>query len=122
MNTLRAALPAGILLLLVFAAPGLPAADPFVLPKEALVVSRDASGRTWALNGVMKQPLAAVRKTLTAAVLRSGYRLKHEIPLDEKGETHIILAFEKKGRETLILMMWSIDGRNTCFAYGEERK
>ena len=99
----------------------LAAAEPFVLPKEALILNRDDSGKTWALNGAMKKPLAETRRELTAAVTRSGYRFKHEIPVDAKGAEHLILSFVK-GNETLIVMLWAIDGKNTFFSYGVERK
>ena len=93
------------------------AADPFELPKETTIINRDDSGKTWALNGMLKTPLPAAAGILRAAILKAGFKLKHEIPMDETGKEHLILAFVKDG-ETLILMLWSPDDRNTFFSYG----
>ena len=93
------------------------AADPFELPKGTTVINKDASGKTWAFNGMLKAPLETTKKILKASVLKSGFKFKHEIPVDEKGKEHLILAFVK-GRKTLILMLWSTDGKNTFFSYG----
>ena len=93
------------------------AADPFELPKGTTVINKDASGRTWAFNGMLKSPLETTKNILKTSVLKSGFKLKHEIPMDEKGKEHLILAFVKD-KETLILMLWSPDGKNTFFSYG----
>ena len=109
-------------LLLFAASAALAAADPFVLPKEALVLCRDSSGRSWALNGVIRKPLAAGRKLLEEALRGSGYRLRHEIPVDAEGRQHFLLSFGKGG-ENLILMLWSSpDGGECFFSYGIDRK
>ena len=93
------------------------AADPFELPGGTTVVNRDASGKTWAFNGTIKAPLETTKKMLKAAIVKAGFKFKHEIPMDEKGKEHLLFAFVK-GKETLILMLWSPDGRTTCFSYG----
>lgn len=93
------------------------ASDLFVLPKDAKVINRDKTGKTWRVNAVLNLPLDKAKKLLHAAVLKSNYKLKHEIPMDEKGKEHFILSY-LKGKETLILMIWSPDGKKTFFAYG----
>jgi len=37
--------------------------------------------------------------------------------MDEKGKEHLIILYTK-GKENLILMIWSPDGKKTFFAYG----
>ena len=89
----------------------------FVLPKDAKVINRDTSGKTWQINAVINLPLDKTKKLLHDAVIKSKYKLKHEIPMDEKGKEHLIISYTK-GKENLILMIWSPDGKKTFFAYG----
>lgn len=96
-------------------------ADLFVLPKEAKVINRDNTGKTWQVNAVVNLPLDKTKKLLNDAILKNKYKLKHEIPMDEKGKEHIILSYVK-GKDNLILMVWSPDGKKTFFAYGVTRQ
>lgn len=93
------------------------ASDLFTLPQEAKVINRDNSGKTWCLNALMNLPLDKTKKLLHDAIIKNKYKLKHEIPVDEKGKEHLILSYTK-GKENLILMIWSPDGKKTFFAYG----
>ena len=104
-------------LCLLFAAAASFAADPFELPKNTVVISRDDSGKTWAFNGVLESALPASKKLLKDSILKKGYRFQYEIPVDEKGEKQVILSFIKD-KETLIVMLWSEDGKKTFFSYG----
>ena len=96
------------------------AADPFVLPPAAKVINRDHSGKTWQLNAALNMPLANAKAVLHHAILQQNYTLKHEIPIDEKGQKHIIISYVK-GKDNLILMLWSLDGKKTFFSYGVAR-
>ena len=105
-----------ILCILLAVAPSF-AADPFELPKDTVAISRDDSGKTWAFNGMLPSTLPASKKLLKDSILKKGYQFQYEIPVDEKGEKQIILSFVKN-RETLIVMLWSEDGKKTFFSYG----
>lgn len=104
-------------LCILFAAAASFAADPFELPKDTTVINRDDSGKTWAFNGMRESTLSASKKLLKDAILKKGYQFQYEIPVDEKGEKQVILSFVKN-RETLIVMLWSEDGKKTYFSYG----
>ena len=106
-----------LVLCILFAAVASFAADPFELPKNTTVISRDDSGKTWAFNGVLESSLPASKKLLKDPILKKGYRFQYEIPVDEKGEKQVILSFVKD-KETLIVMLWSEDGKKTFFSYG----
>ena len=106
-----------LFLLILFAAIAAVAADPFELPKNTTVINRDDSGKTWAFNGVLDAALPATKTLLKESILKKGFRFQYEIPVDEKGEKQIILSFVKN-RETLIVMLWSEDGKKTFFSYG----
>ena len=94
------------------------AADPFELPKNTTVINRDDSGRTWAFNGMLESTtLSASKKLLKDSILKKGYQFQYEIPVDEKGEKQVILSFVRN-KETLIVMLWSEDGKKTFFSYG----
>ena len=97
------------------------AAELFVLPKEAKVINRDTSGKTWQVNAVTALSLEKTKKLLHDAIIKKQYKLKHEIPMDEKGKEHLIISYTK-GKENLILMIWSHDGKKTFFAYGVMKK
>lgn len=97
------------------------ATDLFILPKEAQIINRDNTGKTWQVNAVVNLPLDKTKKLLNDAILKNKYKLKHEIPMDEKGKEHIILSY-MKGKDNLILMVWSPDGKKTFFAYGVTRQ
>ena len=92
------------------------ATEPFVLPKGTEVINRDESGKAWQMNGSLKMSFEEAKKTLNSAVLKAGFKLKHEIPLDEKKKEHVLLAYTKE-KQTLIMMLWSGD-RKTFFAWG----
>ena len=96
-------------------------ADLLTLPKEVKVLNRDKSGKTWRVNAVMVLPLDKTKKLLHEAIIKKQYKLKHEIPMDEKGKEHLIISYVK-GKENLILMIWSPDGKKTFFAYGVTKK
>lgn len=106
-----------LILVFLLAAAASFAADPFELPKNTTVINRDDSGKTWAFNGVLSSSLPATKKILKESILKKGFQFQHEIPVDEKGEKHVILSFVK-GKETLIVMIWSEDGKKTYFSYG----
>lgn len=91
--------------------------EQFVLPEEAKVINRDTSGKTWQINAVINLPLEKTKKLLHDVIVKNKYKLKHEIPMDEKGKEHLIISYTK-GKENLILMIWSPDGKKTFFAYG----
>ena len=93
------------------------ATDLFILPKEAKIINRDNTGKTWQVNAVVNLPLDKTKKLLNDAILKNKYKLKHEIFMDEKGKEHVILSY-MKGKDNLILMVWSPDGKKTFFAYG----
>lgn len=95
---------------------GLFAAEPFALPKGTEVINRDNSGKTWQMNGSLKMGFAEAKKTLSTAVQKAGFKLKHEIPLDEKNKEHILLSWIK-GKQALIMMLWSGD-KKTFFSWG----
>ena len=103
--------------LILFAAVASVAADPFELPEKTTVISRDESGKTWAFNGMLASPLSATKKLLKESILKKGFQFQHEIPVDEKGEKQVILSFVMN-KETLIVMLWSEDGKKTFFSYG----
>ena len=92
------------------------ATEPFALPKGTEVINRDESGKTWQMNGSLKMSFEEAKKTLNSAVLKAGFKLKHEIPLKEKEKEHILLAYTKE-KQTLIMMLWS-EGKKTYFAWG----
>ncbi len=89
----------------------------FVLPAGCVVLNKDDSGRTWAMNAYLELPLQEAKKKLAEAIMQTGFKLKHEIPLDEKGEKHILISYQRE-KEELILMIWSEDGKRTYFSYG----
>lgn len=91
--------------------------DPFDLPKGTTVINRDDSGNTWAFNGCLKRSLNDTKKLLKDAIQKKGFTFKYEIPIDEKGDKQALLVFEK-GRETLLVMVWNLEGRETYFSYG----
>ena len=97
------------------------AAELFDLPKGTRIFSRDNSGKTWQVNAVVDMPWDKAKKLLHEAILKKNYKLKHEIPMGEKGEKHIIISYLKE-KENLILMIWSPDGKKTFFAYGVTRQ
>lgn len=109
-----------LLFFLLFSVFAASAADPFRLPEKTTVIHRDESGKTWAFNGMLNASLAETKKLLKDAILKSGFKFKYEIPMDEKGKEHVILSFVKK-KETLILMLWTDDGKKTFFSYGISR-
>lgn len=86
------------------------------MPEGSQIINRDNSGKTWQMNGSLKMNFEKAKKTLDSSVQKAGFKLKHEIPLDEKNKEHIILAYTK-GKQTLIMMLWSGD-RKTFFAWG----
>lgn len=92
------------------------ATEPFALPKGTEVINRDESGKTWQMNGSLKMSFEETKKTLNSAVLKAGFKLKHEIPLEEKEKEHILLAYTRE-KQTLIMMLWS-EGKKTYFAWG----
>ena len=102
---------------ILFAAIASFAADPFDLPEKTTVISRDESGKTWAFNGMLDSSLSATKKLLKESILKKGFQFQHEIPVDEKGEKQVILSFVKN-KETLIVMLWSENGKKTYFSYG----
>ena len=109
-----------LVLCILFAAAASFAADPFELPKDTVVINRDDSGKTWALNGMLPSALPAAKKLLKESILKKGYQFQYEIPVDEKGEKQVILSFVKN-KETLIVMLWSEDGKKTFFSYGTDK-
>lgn len=104
-------------LFIFFAAAASFAADPFELPKNTTVINRDDSGKTWAFNGMLNSTLPATKTLLKESILKKGFRFQHEIPVDEKGDKQVILSFVKD-KETLIVMIWTKDGKKTYFSYG----
>ena len=106
-----------LFLFLLLAAVASIAADPFELPKNTTVINRDDTGKTWAFNGMLGSSLSATKKLLKESILKKGFQFQHEIPVDEKGERQVILSFVKD-KETLIVMLWSEDGKKTFFSYG----
>ena len=106
-----------LFLFILFTAAASFAADPFELPKGTTVINRDDSGKTWAFNGMLETSLPATRKLLKESIRKKGFQFQHEIPVDAKGEKQVILSFVKD-KETLIVMLWSEDGKNTFFSYG----
>lgn len=103
----------GFLLLFVY---DIFAEDPFVLPREIRVINRDNSGKTWQMNGVVNLSFSSAKKELSDAVQKAGFKLKHEIQLNEKNKEHILLSWTKK-RQTLIMMLWTAE-KNTFFSWG----
>ena len=106
-----------LFLFILFAAAASFAADPFELPKGTVVLNRDDTGKTWAFNGVLDSTLSSTKKLLKESILKKGFQFQHEIPVDAKGEKQVILSFVKD-KETLIVMLWSEDGKKTFFSYG----
>ena len=106
-----------LFLFILFAAAAAFAADPFELPKNTTVINRDDSGKTWAFNGMLNSTLPATKTLLKESILKKGFRFQHEIPVDEKGDKQVILSFVKD-KETLIVMLWTKDGKKTYFSYG----
>ena len=104
-------------LFILFATAASFAADPFELPKNTTVINRDDSGKTWAFNGMLNSTLPATKTLLKESILKKGFRFQHEIPVDEKGDKQVILSFVKD-KETLIVMLWTKDGKKTYFSYG----
>ena len=86
------------------------------MPEGSQIINRDNSGKTWQMNGSLKMNFEKAKKTLDSSIQKAGFKLKHEIPLDEKNKEHIILAYAK-GKQTLIMMLWSGD-KKTFFAWG----
>ena len=106
-----------ILLFLLSATAAAVASDPFELPKGTAVINRDSTGKTWAFNGTLKRSMNDTKTLLKEAILKKGYKFKYEIPIDEKGEKQILLTFEKD-KNTLLVMIWNQDGKETYFSYG----
>ena len=96
-------------------------AELFEFPPETKVINRDKSGKTWQINAVINLPFDKTKKLLHNAIIKKQYKLKHEIPMDEKGKQHLIISYTK-GKENLVLMIWSPDGKKTFFAYGVMKK
>ena len=93
------------------------AAAHFVMPAGCVVLNQDDSGKTWAMNAYLDLPMQEAKKKLSEAIIQTGFKLKHEIPMDEKGERHILISY-KREKEELILMLWSENGKRTYFSYG----
>lgn len=91
--------------------------DEFTLPQGAKIINRDDSGKTWQVNAVVDLSLNETKKHIHEALIKSKYKLKHEIPIDEEGKEHFIFLYVK-GNEKLILMLWSFDSKRTYIAYG----
>ena len=89
----------------------------FVLPSGCVILNQDDSGKTWAMNAYLELPMQEAKRKLAEAITQTGFKLKHEIPLDEKGERHILISY-KREKEELILMLWCEDGKRTYFSYG----
>ncbi len=105
-----------VILSLLFFSFAVFSAEPFALPKGTEVINRDDSGKTWQMNGSLKMGFEEAKKTLSTAVQKAGFKLKHEIPLDEKNKEHVLLSWAK-GKQTLIMMLWS-GGKKTFFSWG----
>ena len=108
---LRAAAPASSLR----ATPG-PSA-PFVLPPNTVVLAQDDSGKTWRMTAQVPGELSLVRKALFSALSEAKFKFKHETPLDEDG-THLLSTWVKKGRESLLLLVWAGQDGFTYFSWG----
>ena len=106
-----------LILCILFAAVVSFAADLFELPKGTVVLNRDDTGKTWAFNGVLNSALPATKKLLKESIRKKDFQFQHEIPVDAKGEKQVILSFVRN-KETLIVMLWSDDGKKTFFSYG----
>lgn len=91
-------------------------ANPFELPKGTEVLNQDKSGKTWAMNGSVKMPLVDAKKELCQSLEKAGWKLKHDICLDEKEKNHNLLYW-MKGKANLLLQIWFADGK-TFFSWG----
>ena len=88
---------------------------PFELPEGVEVLARDESGRTWRMNGRLKEGLAEGKKSLYIALFKATYDFKHETAMNE-AKTHFLSTWVK-GREVLLLMVWAGNGY-TYFSWG----
>ena len=73
--------------------------------------------RSSARLAVTASSLSATKTLLKESIQKKGFQFQHEIPIDEKGEKQVILSFVKN-KETLIVMLWSENGKKTYFSYG----
>ncbi len=91
-------------------------ANPFEHPKGTEIVNQDKSGKTWAMNGSVKMSFVEAKKELCKSLEKAGWKLKHDICLDEKEKNHSLLYW-MKGKENLLLQIWFADGK-TFFSWG----
>ena len=105
-----------VILILLFFSIATFSAESLALPKETEVINRDNSGKTWQMNGSLKMDFEEAKKTLSASIQKAGFKLQHEIPLDEKNKEHMLLSWTK-GKQTLIMMLWAGD-KKTFFSWG----
>ena len=90
---------------------------PFPIPKSVATASEDTSGRTWRMTGSATNSYDAVHGEFEASFKSAGYSLRHEIPMDDKGN-RTLSSWRKKGSE-LILMLWPNGTNDVGFAWGE---
>lgn len=88
---------------------------PFTIPKEAEVLAKDTSGKTWRMSGRLKGELAENKKALYIALIKAKFDFKHETAMDE-AKTHLLSTWVK-GKEVLLLLVWQGDGY-TYFSWG----
>ena len=90
---------------------------PFAVPRSVASRQVDESGRTWRMTGSATNSFAVVHGEFCTNLVNAGYALRHEMPMDDKGD-RILASWDRKGSE-IILMLWSSETNAVNFAWGE---
>ena len=88
------------------------------LPREAVVVDRDDSGKQWHLSGTIPVSMNVARKDFEVCLSRQGWKLLHTTPTSVPGQRSELSTWVKGGRKLLLLLSES-DGRQSVFSIGE---
>ena len=89
---------------------------PFELPAGAKVLAKDDSGKTWRQNGVVTGDVHVVQAAFSNQLVKAKFTCKHVIVLEEK--TGRALEEWRKGKESLLLMLWPGGIGKTMFSWG----
>ena len=88
------------------------------LPREAVVVERDDTGKQWQLSGTVPTSMTVARKDFEVCLNRQGWKLLHTTPTSIPGQRSELSTWTK-GERRLLLMLTETEGRQSVFCIGE---
>ncbi len=88
------------------------------LPREAVVLDRDDTGKQWQLSGTMPVAMTVARKDFEVCLGRQGWKLLHTTPTSVPGQRSELSTWVK-GDRRLLLMLTEGEGRQSVFSIGE---